>query len=173
MIERCACAKFCSNKWYLLFCYIMKISLFQIFVGPLYIVKMYKMHILCSIQVLKDQGATMRDSVAVNKEFMETNVSAVVMTLQSLPVDVNLWGENSEPYISDWDLTITMQDYLAQSMFFLCRLICRSRNSGRLTYNTEECLPCFCSGHSNVCSSAEGYSIRNITSTFENGELDV
>lgn len=79
----------------MLFCYLMKISLsifnsFQIFVGPLYIVKMYKMHILCSIQVLKDQGATMRDSVAVNKEFMETNVSAVVMTLQSLPVDVNL-----------------------------------------------------------------------------------
>ncbi len=72
---------------------------FQIFV------EMYKMHILCSIQVLKGQGATMRDSVAVNKEFMKTNVTAVVMTLQSLPVDVNLWGENSEPYISDWDLT--------------------------------------------------------------------
>uniref|UniRef100_A0A8C1SEY0 Laminin, gamma 2 n=1 Tax=Cyprinus carpio TaxID=7962 RepID=A0A8C1SEY0_CYPCA len=54
-------------------------------------------------------------------------------------------------------------------MFFLCRLICRSRNSGRLTDNTEECLPCFCNGHSNVCSSAEGYSIYNITSTFENG----
>ncbi|KTF94687.1 hypothetical protein cypCar_00002409 [Cyprinus carpio] len=49
------------------------------------------------------------------------------------------------------------------------RLICRSRNSGRLTDNTEECLPCFCNGHSNVCSSAEGYSIYNITSTFENG----
>ncbi|KAL1280547.1 hypothetical protein QQF64_015147 [Cirrhinus molitorella] len=49
------------------------------------------------------------------------------------------------------------------------RLSCRSRNTGRLTYNTEECLPCFCNGHSNVCSSAEGYSIYNITSTFENG----
>ncbi len=48
------------------------------------------MHILCSIQVLKGQGATMRDSVAVNKEFVKTNVTAVVMTLQSLPVDVNL-----------------------------------------------------------------------------------
>ncbi|KAF4117409.1 hypothetical protein G5714_001962 [Onychostoma macrolepis] len=48
------------------------------------------------------------------------------------------------------------------------RLICRSRNNGRLTYNTEECLPCFCNGHSSVCSSAEGFSIHNITSTFEN-----
>ncbi|XP_051731184.1 laminin subunit gamma-2 [Ctenopharyngodon idella] len=49
------------------------------------------------------------------------------------------------------------------------RLSCRSRKNGRLTYNTEECLPCFCNGHSSVCSSAEGYSIHNITSTFDNG----
>lgn len=49
------------------------------------------------------------------------------------------------------------------------RLRCWSRNNGRLTYNTEECLPCFCNGHSNVCSSAEGYSVYNITSPFENG----
>ncbi|XP_051554697.1 laminin subunit gamma-2-like [Myxocyprinus asiaticus] len=49
------------------------------------------------------------------------------------------------------------------------RLSCRSRKNGQLTYNTEECLPCFCNGHSDVCSSAEGYSIHNITSTFEHG----
>ncbi|XP_067309571.1 laminin subunit gamma-2 [Pseudorasbora parva] len=49
------------------------------------------------------------------------------------------------------------------------RQSCRSRINGHLTFNTEECVPCFCHGHSSVCSSAEGYSIHNITSTFDNG----
>ncbi|XP_051556042.1 laminin subunit gamma-2-like [Myxocyprinus asiaticus] len=49
------------------------------------------------------------------------------------------------------------------------RLSCRSRYNGQFTYNTEECLPCFCNGHSNVCTSAKGYSIHNITSTFDHG----
>ncbi|KAI7809700.1 putative laminin subunit gamma-2, partial [Triplophysa rosa] len=48
-------------------------------------------------------------------------------------------------------------------------LSCRSRHNGQLTYNREECLPCFCYGHSDVCTSAQGYSIHNITSTFEHG----
>uniref|UniRef100_A0A672NGA7 Laminin subunit gamma 2 n=1 Tax=Sinocyclocheilus grahami TaxID=75366 RepID=A0A672NGA7_SINGR len=43
----------------------------------------------------------------------------------------------------------------------------RCRDDSPVT--AKECLPCFCNGHSNVCSSAEGYSIYNITSTFENG----
>lgn len=55
---------------------------------------------------------------------------------------------------------------------FSCRLSCRSRYNGQLTYNREECLPCFCYGHSDVCTSAQGYSIHNITSTFERGEID-
>uniref|UniRef100_A0A8C1ALP8 Laminin subunit gamma 1 n=1 Tax=Cyprinus carpio carpio TaxID=630221 RepID=A0A8C1ALP8_CYPCA len=43
------------------------------------------------------------------------------------------------------------------------------RCRGDTPVTAKECLPCFCNGHSNVCSSAEGYSIYNITSTFENG----
>ncbi|XP_065132704.1 laminin subunit gamma-2 [Paramisgurnus dabryanus] len=46
---------------------------------------------------------------------------------------------------------------------------CRSPSNGQLAYNTDECLPCFCNGHSDACSSAQGYSIHNITSTFERG----
>ncbi|XP_030629418.1 laminin subunit gamma-2 [Chanos chanos] len=34
---------------------------------------------------------------------------------------------------------------------------------------SEECLPCFCNGHSSECSSAEGYSVHTITSSFERG----
>lgn len=49
------------------------------------------------------------------------------------------------------------------------RLSCRSRYNGQLTYNREECLPCFCYGHSDVCTSTQGYSIHNITSSFQHG----
>lgn len=37
---------------------------------------------LCSVQVLKDQSATMKDGVFVNREFMETSVTAVKMALK-------------------------------------------------------------------------------------------
>ncbi|XP_020671039.3 laminin subunit gamma-2 [Pogona vitticeps] len=33
--------------------------------------------------------------------------------------------------------------------------------------NPEGCSPCFCSGHSTKCSSAENYSVHKITSTFQ------
>nr|XP_034979554.1 laminin subunit gamma-2 [Zootoca vivipara] len=36
--------------------------------------------------------------------------------------------------------------------------------------NPEGCSRCFCHGHSTTCSSAENYSIRKITSTFEQGD---
>ncbi|XP_041960053.1 laminin subunit gamma-2 [Alosa sapidissima] len=33
--------------------------------------------------------------------------------------------------------------------------------------NSQDCLPCFCNGHSSDCSKAAGYSVHNITSSFQ------
>ncbi|NXM81006.1 LAMC2 protein, partial [Oenanthe oenanthe] len=35
--------------------------------------------------------------------------------------------------------------------------------------NPAGCLPCFCYGHSDTCTSADNYSVHNITSTFQQG----
>uniref|UniRef100_A0A8C3XY86 Laminin subunit gamma 2 n=1 Tax=Catharus ustulatus TaxID=91951 RepID=A0A8C3XY86_CATUS len=36
--------------------------------------------------------------------------------------------------------------------------------------NPAGCSPCFCYGHSDTCTSADNYSVHNITSTFQRGE---
>nr|XP_056701417.1 laminin subunit gamma-1 [Euleptes europaea] len=38
--------------------------------------------------------------------------------------------------------------------------------------NPRGCTPCFCFGHSSVCTNAIGYSIYRITSSFQSGEED-
>ncbi|XP_066479595.1 laminin subunit gamma-1 [Tiliqua scincoides] len=38
--------------------------------------------------------------------------------------------------------------------------------------NPRGCTPCFCFGHSSVCTNANGYSIYRITSSFQIGEED-
>ncbi|KAH0618288.1 hypothetical protein JD844_017344, partial [Phrynosoma platyrhinos] len=38
------------------------------------------------------------------------------------------------------------------------------------TSNPRGCTPCFCFGHSSVCTNANGYSIYRITSSFQSGE---
>lgn len=35
--------------------------------------------------------------------------------------------------------------------------------------NPAGCSPCFCYGHSDTCTSADNYSVHNITSTFQQG----
>ncbi|XP_070974306.1 laminin subunit gamma-2 [Oncorhynchus clarkii lewisi] len=44
-------------------------------------------------------------------------------------------------------------------------------NGGQLTDNsvTAQSLPCFCYGHSTECSTAKGYSVHTVTSTFDDG----
>lgn len=37
--------------------------------------------------------------------------------------------------------------------------------------NPRGCTPCFCFGHSSVCTNAVGYSVYSITSTFETGKV--
>ncbi|XP_063074979.1 laminin subunit gamma-2 [Engraulis encrasicolus] len=49
-------------------------------------------------------------------------------------------------------------------------LNCRVRGGSQLPTDPTDCLPCFCNGHSNDCSTAAGYSVHNITSTFEQGK---
>lgn len=39
--------------------------------------------------------------------------------------------------------------------------------------NPRGCTPCFCFGHSSVCTNAVGYSVYPITSTFQIGNLDL
>ncbi len=72
------------------------------------------------IQVLKGQGCNNEGQCSGKQGVHDDKCDRCVMTLSnSLPVDVNLWGENSEPYISDWDSNpITSLDYLVQSLFF-------------------------------------------------------
>ncbi|XP_070602395.1 laminin subunit gamma-1 [Erythrolamprus reginae] len=38
--------------------------------------------------------------------------------------------------------------------------------------NPRGCIPCFCFGHSSVCTNAEGYTTSKITSTFQTGKED-
>lgn len=39
--------------------------------------------------------------------------------------------------------------------------------------NPRGCTPCFCYGHSSVCTNAVGYSVYSVTSTFQTGNLDL
>lgn len=39
--------------------------------------------------------------------------------------------------------------------------------------NPRGCTPCFCFGHSSVCTNALGYSVYSITSTFQIGKVDL
>lgn len=39
--------------------------------------------------------------------------------------------------------------------------------------NPRGCTPCFCFGHSSVCTNAVGYSVYSITSTFQIGNVDL
>ncbi|XP_062383791.1 laminin subunit gamma-2 [Sardina pilchardus] len=41
------------------------------------------------------------------------------------------------------------------------------RTPSNLKCDSQDCLPCFCNGHSNDCSKAAGYSVHNITSSFQ------
>lgn len=54
-------------------------------------------------------------------------------------------------------------------MFFRCKPGFFNLESS----NPRGCTPCFCFGHSSVCTNAVGYSVYSITSTFQIGNLDV
>nr|XP_023674845.1 laminin subunit gamma-2-like [Paramormyrops kingsleyae] len=50
-----------------------------------------------------------------------------------------------------------------------CTQSCRTRSSSQPLSGQPECPSCFCHGHSDTCSPAEGYSVLTISSSFSSG----
>uniref|UniRef100_A0A8C4SH56 Laminin subunit gamma-2 n=1 Tax=Erpetoichthys calabaricus TaxID=27687 RepID=A0A8C4SH56_ERPCA len=48
-----------------------------------------------------------------------------------------------------------------------CNRRCRSKANNQVRSESNNCLPCFCYGHSSDCTETDGYSVYPITSTFD------